>query len=193
MSRSGGPPAGPVTVVAEQLRRGVPGGIGTYVAGLARGLAACAAGGALPFPVRLYASRPPREGDPLEGLGLPVDTSRLPGRLLERAWAAGTGLGHQSGLVHATSLAVPGGRDPIVVTVHDLCWRRLPHAYPRRGRAWHEAALRRAGRRAVAFVVPSAAVAGELAEAGVGIGAERIHVVEHGADHLPGPDEAATA
>ena len=40
------------------------------------------------------------------------------------------------------------GTTPLVSTVHDLLWRRLPEAYPARGRAWHEAALQRSLRRA---------------------------------------------
>lgn len=194
----GGPAArrGVAVLIAEQLRRPVPGGIGTYVTELARALARASATGEVPFEVRLRASRPPAGADPLAGLGLPVDTSVLPGALLVRAWAAGAGAGAGAGsrasVVQATSLAAPGGRDPLVVTVHDLAWRRFPDAFPARGRAWHEAALRRAARRAAAFVVPSAAVAAELVAAGAGIVEGRVHVIEHGADHLP-PAGCATA
>ena len=42
-------------------------------------------------------------------------------------------------LVHAVSLAtLEPGAAPLVVTVHDLLWRRIPDAYPPRGRRWHE-------------------------------------------------------
>ena len=53
-----------------------------------------------------------------------------------------------------------------MVTVHDLLWRRVPEAYPARGRGWHEAALRRALRRADRFVVPAEVVADDLVDAG---------------------------
>lgn len=178
-------------LLAEQLRRPVPGGIGTYVTELARALARAGAAGEVPFEVRLRASRPPTGPDPLAALGLPLDTAALPGVLLVRAWAAGAGAGVRAAVVQATSLAAPGGRDPLVVTVHDLAWRRFPDAFPARGRAWHEAALRRAARRAAAFVVPSAPVAADLVASGAGIVAGRVHVVEHGADHLPPADDAA--
>lgn len=182
-----------VVLVVEQLRRAVPGGIGTYARGLVAGLAQLAAeDGGRRVPLRLYASRPPGGADPVAALGAPLSTSALPGPLLVRAWSAGARLrAGPRALVHATSLALPGGPDRLVATVHDLCWRRFPEAYPPRGRAWHEAALRRAARRARAFVVPSVQVKGELVSAGLGIGAERVAVVEEGADHLPAADEAA--
>ncbi|HEX2119678.1 MAG TPA: hypothetical protein VHF91_10885, partial [Acidimicrobiales bacterium] len=72
-------------VVAEQLRRPVPGGIGTYVRGLVRGLDGQAA-------VTLWASRPPRHGpDPVDALGPPVVRSPLPARVLVRLWDRGVG------------------------------------------------------------------------------------------------------
>ena len=185
-----GPLSAGVVLVVEQLRRPVPGGIGTYARGLVQGLAALGAAGRRPFPVRLHASRPRQRPDPLAGLGLPLEASRLPGPLLVRAWSAGAGGPRRGALVHATSLAAPPPRLPLVATVHDLCWRRFPEAYPRRGRAWHEAALRRVARRAAVLVVPSASVAGELLGAGAGLTPDRVRVVEEGADHLPPPDLA---
>jgi glycosyltransferase involved in cell wall biosynthesis len=190
------PPAlalGGVVVVAEQLRRSVPGGIGTYVAGLASGLARLLDAGRLDIPVRLWASRLRAGSDPLSAFGLPVETAALPRQLLARAWWAGARPRGHPGLIHATSLAIPApGRSRLVVTVHDLCWRRFPGAYPRRGRAWHEAMLQRAARAATAFVVPSLPVAEELAASGLGVQDERVVVIEEGADHLPPPDEQAT-
>jgi alpha-1,3-rhamnosyl/mannosyltransferase len=95
-------------------------------------------------------------------------------------------------VVHATSLSTlePGGT-AMVVTVHDLLWRRVPEAYPRRGRAWHEAALRRALRRSGRFVVPADVVADDLADAGAA--PETITVIPMGSDHLPPPDFEASA
>jgi len=188
-----------VVLVVEQLRRAVPGGIGTYARGLIQGLVSLGRahpGGPPGGPpgglsVRLFASGPKTRPDPLEDLGLPVETSRLASRMLVRAWGAGVGAPGRGALVHATSLAAPPSRAPLVVTVHDLCWRRYPDAYPVRGRTWHEAALRRVARRATSVVVPSQSVAGELDQAGLGLEG-RVRVIEEGADHLPPPDlEAA--
>lgn len=175
-------------LVAEQLRRPVEGGIGTYVRGLLR---------ELPGPdvdVTLWASRAPRGGpDPLGRLGRVV-TSTLPAPALVRAWDRGLGrVPAPADVVHATSFAVPpAGAAPMSVMVHDLAWRHFPEAYPARGRRWHEAALGRALGRARLFVVPSATVADDLVAAGAPAAA--VEVVEEGCDHLaPADDEAAGA
>ena len=93
-------------------------------------------------------------------------------------------------VVHAVSLAtLEPGAAPLVVTVHDLLWRRIPDAYPARGRRWHEAALRRALRRADRFIVPADVVASDLVEAGAS--REAITVIPMGSDHMPPPDVPA--
>lgn len=193
-----------VLVVVEQLRRRVPGGIGRYTVGLLEGLRAQAGGRAdaeqpsLAESVTLYASRAAgATPDPLARFGFEVQTSRLPGRLLTRAWDHGLGAvppGHQ--VVHAVSLAVPplpsgkGGRPALCVAVHDLAWRRYPEATTPRGRRWHEAALRRALDRADAVVVPSVQVADELSAATPG--GPPVTVIRWGADHLPPADGRRT-
>ena len=175
-----------VLVVAEQLRRKTPGGIGTYVRGLLGGLAG---DGGYGVDATAYASRRRRGPDPLADLGLPHRSSLLPGPALTRLWDRGGRAPRGYDVVHASSLAFPrAGR--LVVTVHDLAWRVVPDAFPERGRRWHEAALQRALGRATAFVVPSAETARDLdAAAPIPI---RIEVIEHGSDHLPPPDDAAT-
>ena len=173
-----------VLVVAEQLRRPVPGGIGTYVRGLLDGLSSA------DVDITLWVSRPSGGKDPLATLGRLV-TSPLPAPLLVRAWDRG--LGRPPGrpdVLHATSFAVPPPGDvPLSVMVHDLAWRHFPDAYPARGRRWHEAALGRALRRARLLIVPSAAVADDLL--GAGAPAARVEVVEEGCDHLAAPDDEA--
>jgi glycosyltransferase involved in cell wall biosynthesis len=176
-----------VLVVAEQLRRPVPGGIGTYIRGLLGALEGA--------DVTLWASRPPRRGaDPLAALGRPVVTSALPAPALVRAWDRG--LVRPPGrpdAVHATSFAVPpAGGAPLSAMVHDLAWRHFPDAYPDRGRSWHEAALGRVMDRAQMMVVPSSAVADDLLAAGAP--AARVEVIEEGCDHLaPADDDGASA
>ncbi len=174
-----------VVLVAEQLRRRVPGGIGTCVRGLVAGWHEL--GGAGPR-LTLWASRAPGRGpDPLASLG-PVQASALPGPALVRAWDRGLvrpPRGHD--VVLAPSLATPPAREPLVTCVWDLTWRRLPGAFPSRGRRWHEAALGRALARSRLLVVPSAATADDLL--GAGAAPDRVVVVEPGADHLPPPDE----
>lgn len=175
-----------VLVVAEQLRRQAPGGIGTYVSALLRAVA-----GRDLIDVATYASRTRRRSDPLDELGVAKRLSPLPGRALTRLWDAGWVRAPRGyDVVHASSLAAP--RAPrLVVTVHDLAWRQVPDAFPARGRRWHEAALGRALAHAAAFVVPSRQTAEHLSDAGAP--RDRITVIEHGSDHLPTADNHATA
>lgn len=182
-----------VLVVAEQLRRNPPGGIGTYIRGLLQGLDALEPGNRPA--VELLASRP-RGGDSpdlMAGLGYPVHNSMLPGPVLTRAWDRGLVRAPRGfGLIHATSVAsLETGSVPLVATVHDLLWRRLPTAYPHRGREWHEAALARLLHRADRFIVPAEEVASDLQNAGAP--AEAVTVIPMGSDHLPPPDAAAGA
>jgi len=170
-----GRPALSVLVVAEQLRRVVPGGIGTYTRGLVTGLGALDP--ELAPLVTLAASRAPRSGgDAVAALGPAVRTVGLGPRALVAAWDHGLArVGRDASVVHACSTLTPPSSAPLVATVHDLAWRHLEWAFPPRGRRWHEASLRRAVRRASAIVVPSEAV------------------VDEGADHLPAPDDRAAA
>ena len=175
--------------MVEQLRRPVPGGIGTFAAGLLTGLDQLGPDAAQ---VSLLASRPPRGApDPLTGFGRPLLTSRLPGRLLTRAWdvslvSAPAGFD----VVHALSMAFPLPERPsatrLAVSVYDLAWRHHPETSTPRGRRWHEAAFGRALRQADVLVVPSEQVAEDVRRAGAG--ADRVAVIVPGADHLARPD-----
>ncbi len=180
-----------VLLLAEQLRRRVPGGIGTYVRGLLSGLATLQAAHHDVPAVTLYASRAAGGGDdPLASYGHPLIASHLPGPVLTRLWDRS--LVHAPGgfdLVHAVSLAVPPVRRSVeVVAIHDVAWRHRPEDYPRRGRRWHEASLRRALRHASHFVVPDETVARDLTTAGAPEG--RVSVIPLGSDLLPDPDDA---
>lgn len=183
-----------VAVVAEQLRRRVPGGIGTYALGLLQGVGQLAE--AERPELLVVASRPGRGRDPLAATGWPVEAARLPGKALTRLWDAGlcrVGVGE---VVHAVSMLAPAPKygQPLSAVVHDLAFRSYPDAFTERGRRWHEASLHRLARRADAVVVPSAETAAALVASGVEIAPERIVVIAEGADHLPEPDDkAATA
>jgi glycosyltransferase involved in cell wall biosynthesis len=164
-----------VLLAAEQLRRRVPGGIGAYARGLLGGLALAATEGD-GVEVAILASRSPGGAvDPLAAFGRPLHTSRLPGRLLTRAWDHGlTRAPAGFDIVQSVSLASPQLRrsssERLVVTVHDVAWRRHPEATTRRGARWHEAALRRASGSEAALVVPSRLVAADLAAMGIAEG-----------------------
>jgi glycosyltransferase involved in cell wall biosynthesis len=191
--RAAPPPS--VLLAVEQLRRRVPGGIGTYARGLLGGLADAAAEGDV-VELALLASRAPAgSADPLAAFGRPLRTSRLPGPLLTRAWESGLCRAPRGfDVVHSVSFAAPpvrrSGPERLVMTVHDVAWRRHPEATTRRGARWHERALRRVSRSSAALVVPSRLVAADLMAMGIAEG--RITVVPEGADHLPAPDPGAT-
>jgi glycosyltransferase involved in cell wall biosynthesis len=197
-----------VLLAVEQLRRELPGGIGRYAVGLLDGLRDLES--AEPVATRsspllsLLVSRAPGIGgareDPLAPWGLPIRTSRLPSRLLTRAWDRGLAVAPSGfDVVHAVSLAFPPVRHEVgpagrpipalSVIVHDVAWRLFPEATTSRGRSWHEAALRRALERADALIVPSEPVADELRKLG---GRGPITVVPLGSDHLPAPDDVTT-
>ncbi len=179
-----------VGVVAEQLRHGVPGGIGTYASGLLRGL------GALDdhdLDVVALASRP-TGADALSAIGVAVESTRWPHRMQMALWDRGIGRPSEAiDLLHRTSLAGPPAKPGTASTVmvHDLGWRRYPELTTARGRRWHEAALRRTISSSAHLIVPSAVIAADLEDAGAA--SERIHVIPEGADHLAQPDLEAAA
>ena len=176
-----------VTVIVEQLRREVPGGIGTYVNALVRAIVALA--GFEPSGLSLFASRTWQRDDPIRRLGARLRTTPIPGPLLTRLWELGAGprVAH-AGVVHAPSLAIPPTNLPLVVTIHDLAFQIVPETFTRHGRDWHERALRRAAAVADAFVVPSEMVATQLVEAGLGVTRDQVQVISEGSDHLGAPD-----
>lgn len=177
-----------VVLVAEQLRRRVPGGIGTCIRSLLRGWSEL---GQESPRVTLWASRSPGGPDPLAELGTVV-TSRLPAPVLVRAWDRGlVPAPRGADVVLAPSLATPPSATPLVTSVWDLTWKQMPEAFPPRGRRWHEAALGRAVDRSRILVAPSVATADQLMAHGVD--ADQIEVIEPGCDHLPEPDDSAAA
>jgi len=97
--------------------------------------------------------------------------SRLDRRELVAAWQHGFTLLPGDGMVHAPSLLAPlgrrdrttGGRQ-IVVTVHDAGVLTAPGALSPAAAAWQRTMITRAERYADAVVVPSHAVAADLAE-----------------------------
>jgi glycosyltransferase involved in cell wall biosynthesis len=184
-----------VGVVAEQLLRPVPGGVGRYVWALAAHLPVEAAvdRGAVEF---LVARHPAEQ---LAAAGLPpAQTRRLtwPGRLVTRTWVTLRRPGLPSGLlddldvVHATSAAVPPtqGR-PLVATIHDLAFRHYPEAYPAAGRRYHERSARIVADEAARVLVPSEATARDLAEL-YGVDRGRVTITPLGAEVPPDPDRA---
>ena len=178
-----------VAVLLEQCLAPVPGGTGRYAAEIAEALAESAPDGWRVAPwtafhrdvtaARVAGAEPPRR--------LP-----LPRRALVAAWERGAGPAPRgAGLVHApTPLFPPRRGRPLVVTVHDTVPWTHPETLTPRGVRWHRAVVERAAREADALVVPTQAVAEDLARhvalrrppVVVGEGVSRRLALDAGAD-----------
>ena len=164
-------------LTVEQLWQPVPGGSGTYIVELAAALAA-----ARTDVVGLAAAH--RAGPPADlRLDVPVRRAPLPRRALYDAWNTvrlprAEHLVRGADVVHATTWAVPPTRRPLVVTVHDVAFRRDPGHFTPRGVRFFERSLERTVAEADVVVVPSEATARDCVDAG--IDRERLAVVPHG-------------
>ena len=164
-----------VAVHAGQLLQPVPGGIGRYEIALLRQLpdlgveAIAFAAGDRPRSVA------PRV--PWIDLGPPRGSARY--ELWHRLRRPEVRI--EADLVHAPSLAVPPvhGR-PLIVTVHDVAFRRLPETSTGRGVRFHSRGLSLARRHANLVIVPSIFTGAELEREG--FERERIEVVPFGVD-----------
>ena len=170
-----------LTLSVEQLYRRQPGGIGTYVRGLIRGLSqvstdlnvvALAPWNTTPSDVRAL---------------LPsLEQAPLPVGLLTRAWKyRALGVPRNSSIVHATSMAGPyGGGEPGAVhsvAMHDLLWRDDVNESTARGIRFHEdrlALLR--DRKDVRIFTSSPGLKEQLVEDG--FESERVYRVRLGVD-----------
>ncbi len=167
-----------VALTVEQCWQRVPGGSGTYIVELTRALTDTAG-----IDVVGLAAR---HGGPPAGdwsLDIPVQHSRLPRRPLYDAWQrlhfpSAESLAGGADVVHATTLAIPPTRCPLVVTVHDVAFLHDRTHFTRRGNAFFRRALEHSRVAARAVIVPSQVTADDCVEAG--IDAARITVVPHG-------------
>ncbi|MBV9040825.1 MAG: glycosyltransferase family 4 protein [Acidimicrobiia bacterium] len=127
--------------------------------------------------------------DPDVAVGPPVVHIAPPRRVLHAAWAAAQRppierFAGPTDLVHVLTPAVPVATSaPFVLTVHDLLPLRFPSWYPARQRWLFKRAIRQAERDAAAIVVPSTAVAADVAD-GTDIEASRVTVVPEGVDPI---------
>ncbi|NKQ57842.1 glycosyltransferase family 4 protein [Amycolatopsis sp. K13G38] len=148
-----------LVVIAEQLLAPVPGGTGRYTAELLRALAATAPAGWEVSSV--VARRADVSGARIEGVAGPR-VLPLPPRALVGAWQLGVPYWPGGDAVHApTPLAPPRGR--VSVTVHDTVPWTHPETLTPRGVTWHRSMIGRAARRAAGLLVPTQAVADDLA------------------------------
>ncbi len=171
-----------ITISVDQLYRPSPGGIATYVRGLAAGLAELHDSN---LHVRGLAPRGPLpKGVPdlaLEQTNAPVGV-----KLLTRLWPYWPlGVRGDANVVHATSMAGPfggGAKDAIhSVAMHDLLWRDEPSAATPGGIRFHEERLKLiAARDNLRIILTSPGLAERLVA--LGISRERLHTVRLGVD-----------
>jgi len=159
-------------VIIDQMIAPTPGGIGRYAEELARELIATAPAGC--NVVGVVSASP--ESDYAEiHRRLPGLTglykSALARRELSAAWQHGFTRLPGQGMLHSTSLLAPLTRhdrlnrgDQIAVTLHDTVPWTHPETLTPHGVSWHKAMAKRAQRYADAVVVPTHAVAEQLAE-----------------------------
>src|ERR1700712_2098502 len=174
-----------LTLITEQILARVPGGTGRY----SREVAAAVGTAAPPeWRVRgLTAWHRDLTPARIDGLAGPA---RLPAdpRVLARLWERGLPPTVAGQVVHALTPLAPARLrrgQALVVTVHDAVPFTHPETLTPHGAAWHRSMIERAARHAAAVVVPTRAVADELAAAGV---RGRVEVIGEGvAAALTGP------
>lgn len=151
-------------MIAEQLFAAVPGGTGRYTEQLLPALAATAPAG---WTVSSVVCRHP---DAAKAQVDGVDGPRvlpLPRRALIALWQSGVRYWPGGDAVHAPTPFAPPGKPrgaTLTVTVHDTVPWTHPETLTPRGVRWHRSTIARAMRTADAVVVPTHAVAVDLAD-----------------------------
>jgi len=149
-----------LTVLLEQCLAPVPGGTGRY----SREIAAALARQALPTDRVAGVVALHREVGAAQVTGVAGPRRLpLPRRALVAAWERGLPPRVPGDVVLAPTPLHPPGPTPAVVVVHDAVPWTHPETLTPRGAHWHRRQVERAGRDAALVVVPTQAVAAELA------------------------------
>lgn len=170
-------------VTVDQLVAPVPGGVGRWTAELTRALVDTAPAGhrVVGIAPRLTPQERTAIHQAIPGLA-GLDAGVLDRRFRSLAWQYGVVGSAARGVVHANSPFAPlhphaflHDGQQIAVTIYDSVPWTHPETLTRRGVSWHRAMGRRAERYADAIVVPTHAVADELA--GILAIGDRIRVI----------------
>jgi glycosyltransferase involved in cell wall biosynthesis len=159
-------------VTLDELAASPYGGMARYAGELTRGLVATAPPDAEVVGVVPASPEPDYERilERIPGLAA-LEKNVLTRRDLSATWRRGLARTSGTGMLHATSLLAPLGphdrvhhtSDQVAVTIHDAIAWTHPELLPARTASWHRAMAKRAEKYADAIVVPSHAVAEELA------------------------------
>ena len=175
-----------MTVIVEQCLSPVPGGTGRYAREITRALATHRRPGWVIRTVvgwhrDIWAAT-------IAGADGP---HRLPAgrRTLGELWLHGLPPWVRGDRVQATTPLAPSRKQGLIVTVHDAVAWTHPETLTARGVRWHREMVGRAMDEADAVVVPSVAVADDLAGL-FPARSDRLHVVAHGVTPLPAPADA---
>ena len=164
-----------VALHAGQLLQPVPGGIGRYARAMIRHLPAAG------VEVTAFAAGP-RPGGLADRVDY-VDLGWPHGSLRYETWhrLRRPTVKVDADLVHAPSLAIPPVRGrPLVVTIHDIAFVRLPRATTRRGIAFHRRGLDLARRHAALVIAPSQFTRDELLREG--FDSDQVRIAPLGCD-----------
>lgn len=180
-----------MAVTLEQCWHRVPGGTATSILGTVAALARRDDVEVVGVAAR-HAEPAPEPFRPL----VPVEHLPLPRLALYEAWH---GLGWppveratgRVDVVHATAVAVPPTKAPLVMTIHDLAFLADPTLVTRHGNRFFRRGTELARRHARLVLVPSEATAAECVAAG--FDRDRIRVVPWGVDAEEVPDASVEA
>ncbi len=155
-------------VVIEQCWHRVPGGTASAVIEQVAAVAAAGRVDQVGVAAR-HAEPPPEAWRP----AIPVRHLALPRLVLYRTWhrLRWPGVERATGpvdVVHATGYAIPPRTAPLVVTMHDVAWRRDPTMFTRNGVRFFEAGLRCVIDDADLVLCPSQATIDDCVAAGIG-------------------------
>jgi glycosyltransferase involved in cell wall biosynthesis len=114
---------------------------------------------------------------------LPVGRPLLYETWLHARWPVVESVVGSVDVTHATAIVPAATAAPLVVTIHDLAFRRFPDRFSRHGRRVMERSLELVRRRAAMVIGSSAATLDDLEHAG--IPADRLRLVPLGVDPPP--------